>query len=270
MIQKICHDIDTFDLEDLGVKTGDLEYGIDVREEYTSYENLSGGAVVHVNTSGYIGLAQVNTSSRMPARGVLDAASASGFPGSVVTLGPVSSPLFDFSGYIGRVGYVSNSGGIVHAPNSSGLYQVVGRVISGSGIYVLAGGVESAEVTENNLEYGYRSRLQRTAYENLSGGQAVHVNASGYIGMAQTNVSARMPAVGIMEDPVAADALGTVFIGGTVSAGAYNFSGYLGRAVFVSTSGLIRLAATSGQVQMMGVVENQSSISVSVGALTAV
>lgn len=160
MITRIIHDVDSFDLETLGVKTIDLDnlavvaakiaaqavatsnlaYGVTVREQYTSLEALSDGDPVYLNTSGYIGQARSNASSTMHAIGVIDGDVLSGVAGQVIIHGPHESSNYDFSGFIGKLGYVSpdTTGGIETSDiNSSGeIVQSVGQIINHSGILV--------------------------------------------------------------------------------------------------------------------------------------
>lgn len=168
-IQKIAHEIDTFDIENLGIRGADLADAIIVSgkigsgavlsgnvvtrsvrftdiEEATFYAlgGLSDGHVVYADTAGWIGCAVVNVSGQMPAVGVVDGAVASGILTNVKTLGIHRSANYNFSGYVGRQAYVSSTSGAIATWKAvtSGQYQSVGLIVNASSLLLAIGPVQ--------------------------------------------------------------------------------------------------------------------------------
>lgn len=130
MVQHQVHAIGPFELEDAGV----------VFAEFTTLETITEADAVYVNSSGRIGRARADASSTMHAIGAAFRGIASGLLGRVVTQGLLHSANYNFSGGIGRFGYVSTSaaGGVqITPPSASGqLVQVIGHIRNSSGLYV--------------------------------------------------------------------------------------------------------------------------------------
>jgi hypothetical protein len=114
--------------------------------------------------------------------------------------------------------------------------------------------------------------------ETISGARAVHVTQSGTLRVAMASVSGRMPAVGISFDNVLSGIPAIVYTQGAFqfTSGMNDFSGYLGKALFVGRSGQIvaqsgnwnsgGLNAASGQdlIQRVGLIINSGGCSISV------
>lgn len=100
--------------------------------------------------------------------------------------------------------------------------------------------------------------------EPISGGRAVGFNSSGAIQIAMHGVANRQTAVGVVIDNVASGLSTRVYNRGRINSNLFNFSGYMGRTVFVGQSGeLITSGAPvlSGTVQQpLGVVTSHSGM----------
>jgi hypothetical protein len=105
------------------------------------------------------------------------------------------------------------------------------------------------------------------ATEMISGGRAVMLSQSGYVRIAMSSVSGRMPAVGFTPDNVESGSPTTIFTVGNFQLLPENadYSGYVGKTLFVGRSG--QIITTSGSfnsggmgstdlIQVMGKVSN--------------
>jgi len=123
MLQRTVHDIGPLGLEDSGR----------IVANFTSLEAITEADAVYLNSSSYIGRAQANSSTTMHAIGVAFRGIASGRLGPVITHGPMRSANYNFSGFLGRLAYVSTSGaGAIRTtpPSASGeIVQVLGQMV---------------------------------------------------------------------------------------------------------------------------------------------
>lgn len=128
--QRSIHPTSRFDLEE-----PDLIFG-----QFTTLEAITEADSLYLNSSGYIGRARANSSTTMHAIGVAAEGIASGLIGRVKTHGRHSSTNYNFSGFIGRLGYVStgSAGGVQTTPPAASgqLSQVIGHMIDASTLYV--------------------------------------------------------------------------------------------------------------------------------------
>lgn len=170
------------------------------------------------------------------------------------------------SGTIGS-GQVSTnhltSGATVAASGSIQIFQLgsgavnSGHVSSGAVLGQDGGGaftVASGTLGKNDLSSGAIIRAaqygtpfqsgtswQLTAEEPISGVRAVLVSQSGRLLMAMASVSGRMPAIGIVVENVASGINANVYTHGAFqfSSGMTDFSGWLGKTVWVGRSGQV-------------------------------
>ena len=150
---------------------------------------------------------------------------------------------------------------------------------AGSGTFNIASGTVTTYDCGSGLTAA-RSQLVTPFYsgtswniiteETISGCRAVNVSQSGYARVAMASVSGRMPAVGIVIDNVASGLQANIYSHGDVqlTSGLADYSGFLGRAVWVGRSGQIvsvsgsfnsgglNLASGGDFVQRAGVIIN--------------
>ena len=105
--------------------------------------------------------------------------------------------------------------------------------------------------------------------ETITEGDAVYVNASGYIGRARADASGTMHAIGAAFRSIASGLLGRVITQGAFHSSNYNFSGFIGRQAFVSPTAAGGYSTTppasSGQiVQQVGLFMDGSGLYVSI------
>lgn len=97
-----------------GFSVNVAQYLID--NTWLTAEPISGGRCVAFNTSGEIIQAKADDDTRLPAVGVADGNYASGTFISFVHKGRMTSPFFDFSGYMGKRLFVGISGELTGTP----------------------------------------------------------------------------------------------------------------------------------------------------------
>lgn len=140
-IEKLIHPLGDFEIQEGGIVSGDLAYGVQVRLRLTSADTIAALDAVYVDSAGLIQRAQGNASSTMPAIGVCPNAVSSGAIGTVVVGGLVTG--YNFSGSVGRAQYVSaGTAGQVnraHGASSGQLIQVIGYAYNVSTLLVSAG-----------------------------------------------------------------------------------------------------------------------------------
>lgn len=149
----------------------------------------------------------------------------------------------------------------------------VGNIASGSlGTYDHASGCTVARAQAVAPLYSGLPWNQITA-EIISGVRAVGYDQSGHIQIAMASVSGRMPAVGIIIDNVLSGISANVYTQGffQFSSGLADYSGFLGRRVFVGRSGqLVTVSGANGAWlsgdfgQAMGNVTGSGSVLVNV------
>ena len=88
--------------------------------------------------------------------------------------------------------------------------------------------------------------------EIISGTRAVSISSSGTLQIAMASVSTRMPAIGVVVENVASGISANVYTLGTfqTTSGMSDYSGYLGKAVYVGRSGCV--VSTSGSFNSGG------------------
>mgnify|MGYP001611171623 CR=1 FL=1 len=108
-----------------------------------SQDTIAEGDALYVSSSGYIARARADASGTMHAIGVAVRATSSGNPGPVRTEGELDSGNYSFSGYIGRLAYVSvaTAGAITAIPPaaSGNIEQVIGVIAGRTKIIVRPG-----------------------------------------------------------------------------------------------------------------------------------
>ncbi len=113
-------------------------------------------------------------------------------------------------------------------------------------------------LTEINVEDSFISA------EPISGGRAVSFNSSGAVQIAMASIPSRTPAVGIVVDNVASGQATRVYNRGSVRSSQFNFSGYIGKPVWVGASGNIissGLPVESGNIHIpLGTITSHSGL----------
>lgn len=109
-----------------------------------------------------------------------------------------------------------------------------------------------------------------TTLETITDGDAIYLNASGYIGRARANASGTMHAAGVAVQDIASGRVGQVQLAGRKYSANYNFSGFVGLNAYVSAASAGAILGTkptaSGQiVQQVGFILNQTTLQVSIG-----
>jgi hypothetical protein len=219
-----------------------------------------------------------------------------------------TSGLADYSGYLGQTLFVGRSGNIVTSSgsfNSGGLlsgdiWQPIGTVVRTSGYFkvsvaaqmafqvglVTSGLIASGQIWTYHVASGavfpraqevcptYSGTFStQTAEELISGVRAVQVSYSGNIRIAMASIPTRMPAVGIVFDNISSGQVANVFTMGfraafAIASGVVDYSGYVGRPVFVGRSGQITNASGSfssglflsgDQGQLVGIAANSGA-----------
>jgi hypothetical protein len=202
--------------------------------------------------------------------------------GSVVS-GAVAAGTI-FSGHIasGQIGSVHLGDNAVASGDIAANAVASGQIASGSvgSVHladgaVLSGDIGSGQVGSVHLASGTAVDAAKfltddtlVASETISGVRAVHVDTSGRARIAMAAVSGRMPAVGVALSNFASGDVVTIFHRGRIQATALNFSGAIGRDVFVGRSGTLVTATydvasgypslSGDQQQKIGVAKNQS------------
>ena len=118
-------------------------------------------------------------------------------------------------------------------------------------------------------DYGLLLQTYRTL-EAITEGDAVYLNASGYLGRARANSSTTMHAIGVAHRAIASGIQGRVVTHGPFRTSGYNFSGFIGRNAYVSPDTVGAISTTpptsSGQiVQHIGFLSDGSLLYVSIG-----
>ena len=113
---------------------------------------------------------------------------------------------------------------------------------------VLSGNIASGQIGPNHFNSGAIINAARnvilaglTTEETVSGFRAVNISHSGRIRIANPNISGRMPAIGInITNVLSGQAVDIVTHGiDQAASGMVNFSGYIGRELYVGSGGLI-------------------------------
>ena len=128
---------------------------------------------------------------------------------------------------------------------------------------IISGKVDSGAITEAGLASGISIDISETSQEPtfraaLSGilaMEAVVFTASGYFNWARAAQSGQYPAVGLMAAAPNSGALGTILTVGRVANTGWNFSGYIGQPLYLSTSSQVATtppSASGNVVQRVG------------------
>lgn len=137
---------------------------------------------------------------------------------------------------------------------------------------VNSGNISSGVIGEHHLRSGFVFTATQAQVlidntwltaEPISGGRCVSFNASGQLIQAKADDDLRLPSVGVVDTNYASGIAATFFHKGRLSTTFFNFSGYLGRRLFVGISGELTGVPPSvpGQrVQKMGVASTSSGI----------
>jgi len=279
----------------------------------TTEEMISGLRAVALSQSGTIRIAMAAVSGRMPAVGVVispDDAVSGGIV-TVYTHGTFqfASSLADYSGYLGQTLFVGRSGHVVTASgswNSGGLlsgdiHQPLGTAWNSGGAVMgmgaqlpfvpgllLSGDIASGQLDTFHMASGAAATratqirpvwtpqgLTAVTNEMISGFRAVAINPSGFITIAMAAVSGRMPAVGVVpENVVSGDPVTVMSVGPLpFTSGLADFSGYLGKRVWVGRSGQVTTISgswssagfASGDFgQPLGVVQRSGTVIINV------
>lgn len=281
-------------------------------------ETVSGIRAVAISQSGRIRIAKASVSGLMPAIGIVVENVLSGIQCNVFTGGvfQATSGLLDFSGYLGQLLSVGRSGSIVTNSgsfNSGGLLsgditQPIGMVFnSGAAVIEIAaalpfvpGLVTSGNIASGNIDtYTFASGatitksqfvapiVSGTAWtliteEIISGARAVCISQSGNLRVAMASVSGRMPAMGIVLDNVLSGIQANVYTQGLaqLSSGMMDYSGFLGKNVWVGRSGQVvswsgsfnsggfNVASGGDFTQRLGVIVNSGAFLMNVSTST--
>ena len=121
-----------------------------------------------------------------------------------------------------------------------------------------------SEITEDLVDLNF------TTADTFAEGDLAYVNASGYILRAQANASASMHAIGALVKAAASGLQASIRNRGPFDSTNYDFSGFIGRYAYVSTStaGAIQTNAPglSGQiVQVVGYMAERRKLVISLG-----
>lgn len=123
-----------------------------------------------------------------------------------------------------------------------------------------------ADITEDVHDSAFQT------LEAIAEGDAVYLNASGYIGLARANASGTMHAIGVAVRAIQSGLPGGVRSFGKVGSSNYDFSGFIGKNAYVSpdTAGGVAAdtpPAASGQIiQLLGIPVSQRILLVNVGS----
>ena len=141
-----------------------------------------------------------------------------------------------------------------------------------------SGMIGSGAIASGHLASGFATvlagTLSLTTEEVISGVCAVNVSQSGLLRVAMASVSGRMPAIGIVSDNVASGVVANIQRVGTVqfTSGMADFSGWLGKTVWVGRSGQVvqwsgswnsgglNTASGGDFIQRLGVAVNSGSV----------
>jgi hypothetical protein len=258
-------------------------------------ETISGVRAVCLSQSGNLRVAMASVSGRMSAIGVVVDNVLSGIQVNAYTDGTFqfTSGMADYSGYIGQILYVGRSGQIVTSSgsfNSGGILsgditQPLGVVFgSGAGSFAVAatlqfilnqatsGSIASGQLDTYHHASGCTTRASQfsspiqsgTSWtllteETISGARAVCISQSGKLRIAMASVSGRMPAMGIVVDNVLSGINANVYTHGLFqsTSGMADYSGYLGKTVWVGRSG--QIVSWSGSYNSGGLVTTSGS-----------
>lgn len=134
---------------------------------------------------------------------------------------------------------------------------------------IVSGKIASGVITEQQLVSGLSIDIAEIAQEPgyraqdlISAFLGVQFNISGYFNFAQAGDISSMPAVGITTANILSGQIGTFRYGGRLGNAAWDFSGYVGRMLFIGTSSEVTLTAPSlsGQcVQRIGKVIDEDT-----------
>lgn len=204
--------------------------------------------------------------------------------------GSIGGPLI-ISGGIGS-GALSNGSvgsGAVQSGSLGGLLIASGGIVSG-GIgngAVNSGAVSSGIISDFSFSSGtsapaarslsvFKSGFTAITEEIVSGVRAVCISQSGNLRVAMSSVSGRMPAIGVVFDPVASGIQANVYTQGTfqVTSGLADYSGYLSQPLVVGRSG--QIVTNSGSfnsggflnndiIQYVGTAYNSGSVTLNLG-----
>ena len=132
-----------------------------------------------------------------------------------------------------------------------------------TGFDIAPQGVDTPQV---KTDLPVRKALQTAA--PLTDGIAVSIDVNGRIVDADQATSSKMPAVAILAQNGVSGQQVTCVTEGLHRAAGMNFSGFVGRALYVEASGVLGYTeATSGQIQQVATICDASGILVSIGSL---
>lgn len=275
-IQGILKQVGTFELEDLQVKTPDINWAAITSGKIGRHGVTSGTIDDRAVGSGRIELASVITdlladsavtSTKLGATAVHsghidDRAITSGKIALGLIIGDLIAALAVASGHLGWGAITSGK---------SGTNAILTDNINAAA--VTSGKIGARAVLGSSLEFGIQKTVQYTLVETLIDGKVVHINRSGQLAVADYHASARMPGLGILIGDTNSGVTATIITEGKFSTTNYNFSGYIGDGVYIGASGDLRAGTAwqqSGLVQQMGVIDTHSSIFVNKGSLIVV
>lgn len=121
-------------------------------------------------------------------------------------------------------------------------------------------------VQDSAVDEGVTLREDYTLAAPMAAGLAASINSAGRLVDAHRAVSSRMPSVGIIFASATSGQPVVVIKAGKYHNSGWNYSGYIGRAIYVGTSGALVRNTVSGQNQQMGTVCDGSGINVQVSA----
>ena len=129
--------------------------------------------------------------------------------------------------------------------------------------------IGAREVNADNVALGAQRQIEITSADTLAALDAVYIGTAGTVLRARANASSTMPAIGVATLATVSGAVATIATEGLVYG--FNFSGYVGREIYVSpdTAGAVTpLGGTivSGQlVQVVGKAYNVSGLLLQIG-----
>ncbi len=126
--------------------------------------------------------------------------------------------------------------------------------------------MEAKSVQDQALDEGLTIRDDYTLAAPMAAGLAVSINTAGGLVDANRATSSKMPSAGIIKVGATSGQPVVVIKSGKFHKTGWNFSGYIGRAVYVGTSGNLIYGTFSGQNQQMGTVCDGSGVNIQVSA----
>jgi hypothetical protein len=172
----------------------------------------------------------------------------------------------------GKIGEGAVSSGNI-ASGSIGSVHLADNAVQSGDIganAVNSGNISSGVIGEHHLRSGFAVTIAQILVDNtwltaepISGGRCVAFNTSGQLIQAKADDDLRLPSVGVIDTNYTSGTVATFFHKGRMSTTFFNFSGYLGRRLFVGISGELTgdPPQVAGQrVQKMGVASTSSGI----------